>query len=90
MSAAKVIRVVAIGTTERPPADCWLESFDVDAHDGRGDAAWTSDVARAMRFPDVGAAMTAWRTQSTVRPLRDDGLPNRPLTALTIQIEDAP
>lgn len=33
------------------------------------------------------AAMECWKTQSTVQPLRDDGQPNRPLTAYNVVIE---
>jgi hypothetical protein len=46
-----------------------------------------------MRFADLAAAVACWKRQSTVRPLRPDGKPNRPLTAFTItfdQVEDAP
>jgi hypothetical protein len=68
----------------------WLEAFDVDAFDGWGDALFTADINRAMRFADLGAAFTAWKTQSTVRPLRADGEPNRPLTAFSITFEEAP
>ena len=68
-----------------PP--CWLQSFDVDAHDGRGAATWVDDRADAMRFDTAAEAFTAWRTQSRVRPLRADGEPNRPLTAFTIAVE---
>lgn len=38
-----------------------------------------------MRFADAGAAITAYRTQGTVRPWRDDGCPNRPLTSYTVE-----
>lgn len=63
----------------------FLASFDVDAHDGRGTADWVSNPELAMRFDGFREAMEAWRTQSTVRPLRDDGKPNRPLTAFTVE-----
>jgi len=64
----------------------YLESFDVEAHDGRGEAAWTDDIDKAMRFADVGEATRAWQTTSTVRPRRDDGLFNRPLTAFNVEL----
>ena len=41
----------------------------------------------AKQFADNAAAMIAWNTQSTVRPLRPDGRPNKPLTTLTVEIE---
>lgn len=65
----------------------WLESYDVDAHDGLGAAQLTQDRDKALQFDDAGAALTAWKTQSTVRPLRADGKPNRPLTAFTVEPE---
>jgi hypothetical protein len=67
----------------------WLKSFDVDANDGRGTFRSTSDPAEALRFSDKESAFLAWRSQSTVRPLREDGEPNRPLTAFTVLFDDA-
>ena len=43
-----------------------------------------------MRFATRGDAMNFWRAPSKTRPTRMDGKPNRPLTALTVEIEDAP
>ena len=63
----------------------FLESYDPDAVYGFGVAQWTADVDRAMRFPSAMAAIECWRQQSTVRPWRDDGKANRPLTAYTIE-----
>ena len=63
----------------------YLKSFDVEAHDGRGTAEWTDDVTLAMQFADVVEAVQVWRTQSKVRPLREDGRPNRPLTAFHME-----
>lgn len=63
-----------------------LKSFDADAMEGYGLVEWTDDVAEARRFQSFTAAMDCWRQDSTVRPLRDDGEPNRPLTAFTIEI----
>jgi hypothetical protein len=36
-------------------------------------------------FAGVHEAMTYYRQRSTTHPERDDGLPNRPLTAYTIE-----
>lgn len=54
---------------------------------GRGADTWTYDRAKAMRFPSFEAAMEAWKTQSKVTPLRDDGKLNRPLTAYSVTVE---
>lgn len=69
----------------------YIVAFDVNAFGGIGYFTSSPDVAKAMRFPSLEAALQAWRTQSTLRPLRADGKPNRPLTALSIspiRIED--
>ena len=63
----------------------YLLHFEVDAFNGRGLTQWTPDVAKAMRFDSATALLRFWRTQSTVRPTRPDGKPNRPLTAHTIE-----
>lgn len=72
-----------IGPWETP---LYIESFDVDAMDGVGAATLTEDREKAQRFDDVQAAIDAYRTQSTVRPWRDDGCANRPLTAYTVEL----
>lgn len=91
MSGRKVI--VALGFANGVPcphAGQYLESFDFDAHDGIGEGAFTRDPRRAMLFDDAHAAFAFWRTVSTVRPIRGDGRPNRPLTALSVQVDDEP
>lgn len=65
----------------------YVKTFDPNARDGRGDITTTFDKSSAMRFPDAGAALAFWKQQSAVRPLRDDGKPNRPLTAFTMSVE---
>jgi hypothetical protein len=73
------------------PADSagrrYLETANIEAYDGRGTATWTEDPAEAIRFASQAAAIEFWRRQSSVRPLRDDGQPNRPLTAFTVSVE---
>ncbi len=66
----------------------YLRSFDPEAHDGRGDATFTSDIRQAMVFPDAVAAIKCWQTQPKTRPLRDDGRPNRPLTSFSASFEN--
>jgi hypothetical protein len=75
----------------RPPQLLeYVESCDVNAHRGRGDVKLTRGLAKAKRFPDFEAAMAYWKRQSTVRPLRPDGKPNRPLTAYNVTMENVP
>jgi hypothetical protein len=77
--------MATIGQEGEGPIGEYLEQYDVEAHDGRGFASFTDDPAKAMRFTDISEAVTAWRTQSKVRPLREDGKPNRPLTAFSME-----
>lgn len=65
----------------------YLESFDFDAFDGRGHGVFTKDKTRAMSFDQSSDAWLFWNSVSPVKPKRDDGHPNRPLTALTVVIE---
>ncbi len=70
----------------------WLRHFDPDAYDGRGSVQWTNDLGQARKFSDVAKAAKFYQQQSKVRPLREDGKPNRPLTGYTLALEtfDAP
>ena len=67
------------------PINKWVKACDVDAENGRGRIEFTPHRADAMPFADFLSAMEFWKRQSTVTPLRDDGKPNRPLTAYTVQ-----
>lgn len=62
----------------------FLMSYDPEAFDGRGDATFTKDIERAMKFDDTGQAFACWTAIPKSRPLREDGKPNRPLTTFTI------
>jgi hypothetical protein len=65
----------------------WLKYFDVDAYDGCGLVEWTNDLGQARKFSEVYEAAQFYRLQAKVRPLRDDGEPNRPLTGHTSSLE---
>lgn len=67
----------------------WLAEADIDANDGHGCVVFTADRTRAKAFPSPTDAAAYWRTQSTVRPLRDDGRPNRPLTTFSMMTQPA-
>lgn len=71
-----------------PIAGQYLKTFDFEAYGGQGYGTFTNDPAKAKQFPDKGAAMEFWRTQSRTRPFRSDGRPNRPLTASTVEIAE--
>lgn len=89
-----VIRMLALanGDPLSDPPGSYLASYQPDAFGGLGFAKWTSEPALALHFSSRAAAFDFWRQQSTVRPLRADGKPNRPLTAYTVEIlpEDMP
>ena len=77
--------VMMLYTGDDVSTDKMLASYDPDAHDGGGAATWTDDPDEAMHFEDAMSVLMFWRQQSKVRPLRDDGEPNRPLTTFTVE-----
>jgi hypothetical protein len=79
----KIIAAADGGTV--PEEGRYLASFDPDAHDGRGSVSTTADQRFALIFHSNRAAFDWWTMQSTVRPFRADGQPNRPLTAYTVE-----
>lgn len=62
----------------------WLASIDYDARSGRASASFTTHAREAMEFETPLDVLEAWTRQSSAHPLRDDGKPNRPLTAYSI------
>ena len=92
--AAVRIRCAGLaGTTRSPdgrpvgPAGQYLVSCDPEGNDGLGDSEWSPDPARARVFESAAAAVECYRAVPRCRPLRGDGKPNRPLTALHIETE---
>ena len=65
----------------------YIQSYDLNYMGGRGQAMLTSDVTKAATWDTEIDVFKAWRTTSTLMPVRDDGRPNRPLTAYTISAE---
>lgn len=70
------------------PAGLYLRSYDPEYAGGRGHADWTANIHDALRFETPGEAWMLWRKQPFTRPWREDGRPNRPLTAFTIELID--
>jgi hypothetical protein len=66
-----------------PAGGHYLKSFDFEASEGTGLAEFTTEWQDALQFLSVVDALTFRDTQSTTKPLRPDGEPNRPLTAAT-------
>jgi hypothetical protein len=53
-----------------------------------GGRIWLTDNRHeAQRFATASDALEAWNTVSKTRPVRPDGRPNKPLSALSIQLE---
>ena len=64
----------------------YVMSCDVNAMNGVG-AVFFGPLEQAMRYEDAACALAYWKRQSTLMPFRPDGKPNRPLTALTIELQ---
>jgi hypothetical protein len=88
----KVIRIHELAVTGAGQSSNhdgrYLETFDPDGNQGRGRITSTPDLAAALQFDTAEQAMEMWRKQSTAHPLRQDGHPNRPLTAYSCEIID--
>jgi hypothetical protein len=82
------MRVLALSGMGEVAFPVWVKSFDIEAHDGQGDVEVTQVRGEAYCWPNPAAAMAAWNTISTVRPVRADGKPNKPMTAMTIELEE--
>jgi hypothetical protein len=84
-ATAAALAVAAVtGEIEHGP---YLEWSDPDANKGMGAERWTASLERAKRFATFAEAMECWKAQSSVRPFRGDGKPNRPMTAYSVQAE---
>lgn len=66
----------------------YLKDFDFEANNGEGFGTFTSNIAEAKSFATMYDAITFIKTQPECRPLRDDGLPNRPMTAVSISVSN--
>lgn len=69
---------------KKPIPIAYLQSFDPDGNAGYGEIILTGDIDDAQRFASFLDVMEEWKRQSRTVPLRDDGKPNRPLTAYSI------
>lgn len=81
-TAMALATAAATGEIEYGP---YLEWSDPDANGGMGAERWTASLDKAKRFANFNEAMDCWMAQSKTRPFRDDGKPNRPLTAYSIE-----
>ncbi len=64
----------------------FLKDFDFEAGDGRGLIDMTPDLAEAKVFPTMADAIEFRNRVPKCKPVREDGKPNRPLTATHWQL----
>lgn len=81
-----ILRIIA-GPAGAVLAPSWLMAYDVDAYGGTGFVELTPNPEYALQFPDELAVMAAMGSTSRVKPVRPDGLPNRPLAAFTVMVD---
>lgn len=86
MSFILIYQGEAGGHADHTQRGSYLKTADVNANDGHGIVTWSRYDWQAMKFDTFAAAAAFWNQQSTKRPLRDDGRPNKPLTAFTVEI----
>jgi hypothetical protein len=66
----------------------WLQSYEPSTRDGRGLITGTRIRENALRGT-MAELTELWGAQSATRPTRDDGRPNKPLTAFSVMFEEA-
>jgi hypothetical protein len=84
-----VIKIEWLGGMDGEPSEHagrYVSRFDSDAHGGLGQVWTTANPEDALQFATGVAAAEFYRQASTVKPIREDGKPNRPLTAFTVSI----
>lgn len=66
----------------------FVERYDPDAHNGRGDAKFTDDLDKALKFKSVAEAKIFAMRVPKERPVRADGVPNRPLRTFHLDFKE--
>lgn len=67
-----------------PFDDLYIKEFDFEYNNGMGRAGLTPDIEDALHFDNMDEAMEFYLRQPECNPIRDDGRPNRPITATNI------
>jgi hypothetical protein len=82
-----VMKVISAANGARTPHNGrYLVTANPNTRFGMLQATSTDDIDKAMRIEDAVAFHKLWAAVSEVQPVRPDGKPNRPLTALTIEL----
>jgi len=68
----------------------YLTRYDPEANNGEGAVDFAADPRQAMLFPTRAAARKLIQTVPVARPLRDDGLPNRPIRCFDLEVVKVP
>lgn len=87
---SSIVKIIgAAGGTRTPHDGRYVVAWNPHTRYGMLECESTDDVTKAHQF-DGADAFRAWTTVSSVQAVRPDGLPNKPLTALTIEIMPMP
>lgn len=92
MMGAVVVRIVSAADGTATPHDGrWVVAWDSDSEAGELVCTSTACRAKARRFTGQREVFAEWTAVSKKQPTRPwDGLPNRPLTGLSIEMEAEP
>lgn len=82
--AIKILDVPGLLIGEPMQTPCFLRAYDPTVGYPLGNLQTTQDPSLALHFASFSAALAFWTQQ--VGGNRWDGKPNRPLTALTVEI----
>lgn len=69
-----------------PEAGAFVVEMDLEARHGFGELQVTRDARQAKVFANPAEALEYYQRVPVCRPHRDDGRPNKPLTAYTVEI----
>lgn len=83
-----VIKIMGYADDQPSPYDGrYVKDYDPDGFGGQGLIDTTENPREALQFPNPTRACDLYQSRSTVRPYRQDGGPNRPMSAFHIEIE---
>lgn len=80
------IKLLGEAGGKRFPAPAYVVEYDPEAEAGLGFLRMTYYPEEAKTYDSQDAAIAEYRKVPKARPLREDGNPNRPLTAFDVEI----